>query len=111
MTSAYRVAFVGDPPVGHLEFVSDVCAALIGLSPDEVVARPGLWTAAIHPDDREEFVQTTAQVILNGESSVRSYRLYHPELDAHRMVEDRLTALRDDEGHVIGYEAVVTLAN
>jgi len=111
MTAAYRVMFVGDPPVGHLEFVSDACAALIGLSADEVVAHPGLWTAAIHPEDRDDFVQTTAQVILNGTSSIRTYRLHHPETGEYRRVEDHLTAMLHEEGHVIGYEAVVTLAS
>lgn len=108
---AYRVEFIADPPVGHLEFVSDACAALIGLEADDVIAHPGLWTEAIHPDDRDAFVQTTAQVIVNGVAIDRSYRLRHPEMDAYRMVEDRLTPLLHDDGRVIGYEAVVTLAS
>ena len=111
MSAGYRVVFVGEPPVGHLEFVSDACAALIGLAAEEIVAHPGLWTAAIHPDDRDAFVQTTAEVILSGTASVRTYRLLHRETGAYRRVEDHLTATLHDEGHVIGYAAVVTLAN
>jgi len=111
MTTAYRVVFLGDPPVGHLECVSDACAALIGLEADEVIAHPGVWSEAIHPDDRDAFVQTTAQVILNGVAVDRSYRLRHPETGAYRMVQDHLTATLHEDGHVIGYEAVVTLAN
>ena len=110
-STAYRVVFLGEPPVGQLEFVSDVCAALIGLAADEIVAHPGKWTDAIHPDDRDEFVQTTAQVIAHGTPQARSYRLRHADTDAYRMVEDHLTAILHDEGHVIGYQAVVTLAN
>ncbi len=111
MSVAYRVVFVGEPPVGLLEFVSDACAALIGLDAAEIVAHPGAWTEAIHPDDRDDFVQTTAQGIISGAPQSRSYRLRHVGTGAYRMVEDHLTATLHDEGHVVGYEAVVTLAN
>lgn len=111
MSTGYRVVFVGEPAVGHLEFVSDACAALIGCPADEIVAHPGLWTDAIHPDDRDEFIQTTAQVIAHGTPQARSYRLRHAETGAYRMVEDHLTATLHDEGHVIGYSAIVTLAS
>ena len=111
MKIAYRVVFVGDPAVGHLEFVSEAAAALIGLEPDDVVTHPGRWTSAIHPDDVDEFVQTPGQVILTGTPSIRTYRLRHPDVPAHRMVEDRLTPILRADGSVAGYEAVVTLAS
>ena len=111
MSIAYRVVFVGEPAVGHLEFVSEAAAALIGLTPDDIIAHPGQWTAAVHPDDVDTFVQTTGHVILSGVPSVRAYRLHHPESGAHRMVEDRLSPILREDGSVSGYEAVVTLAN
>ena len=85
--------------------------AVIGLDAAEIVAHPGAWTEAIHPDDRDDFVQTTAQGIISGAPQSRSYRLRHVGTGAYRMVEDHLTATLHDEGHVVGYEAVVTLAN
>jgi PAS domain-containing protein len=108
---AYRVVFVGDPAVGHLEFVSDVCAALIGSTGDQIVERPAIWTEAIHPDDLDEFIQTTAQLIASGEPVTRNYRVRSVESDTYRMIEDRLAASFQDDGRVTGYEAVVTLAN
>ncbi len=105
---AYRVDFVGEPPVGSLAFVSEACAALVGIEAAAIVASPALWMDAIHPDDRQDFVQTTTQLILSGEAVTRHYRVRHSETGAFQMVTDRLTAAINDKGDVVGYEAVVT---
>jgi len=103
---AYRVVFTGDPPVGALEFVSDACAALIGLSAAAIVERPHLWLQAIHDEDREAFVQTTAQLIADGAAVTRHYRVRGGN-GAYQLIEDRLAASVDVNGDVIGYESVI----
>lgn len=108
---AYRVIFSGEPPVGTLTFVSVDCAALIGLLPDAIVEQPALWMDAIHDDDRERFVQTTAQLIANGEPVTRHYRVRDGETGTYQMIEDRLTAELDDAGQVIGYAARISKAH
>lgn len=108
---AYRVEFVGDPPVGRLVLVSDACAALIGRAAAVIVASPALWMNAIHPDDRDDFVQTTSQLIVSGETVTRHYRVQHSVTGGWQMITDRLTATVNDSGAVMGYEAVVTKAN
>ena len=59
---AYRVEFMGEPPVGVLTFVSDGCAALIGQAAAVIVASPVVWMAAIHPDDRDLFMSTSPRM-------------------------------------------------
>jgi hypothetical protein len=107
----YRVTFSGEPPVGTLTFVSDDCAALIGALADDIIDRPVLWLEAIHDDDRERFVQTTAQLIADGNPVTRHYRLRHGSTGAYQLVEDRLTAALDAAGQVSGYEAHITKAH
>lgn len=102
---------MGQPPVGVLTFVSDVCAALVGSEAAAIVASPGTWMAAIHPDDRDGFVQTTTQLLINGIAVTRHYRVRHEATGAYQMVEDRLVATVDGNGDVTGYEAIVTKAN
>ena len=108
---AYRVDFVGDPPVGRLAFVSDACAALIGLEAAAIVASPELWMSAIHPDDQQDFVQTTTQLLISGEAVTRHYRVRHTGTGAYQMITDRVAAAVDAKGDVVGYEAVVTKAS
>lgn len=111
MTIAYRVEFIGEPPVGRLVLVSDACAALIGRAADVIVASPSLWMDAIHPDDRQDFVQTTSQLLIGGEAVTRHYRVRHERTGAYQMITDHLTATVDADGAIVGYEAVVTKAN
>jgi PAS domain-containing protein len=106
MPVAYRVVFSGDPPTGTLEFVSEACAALAGTTPDVIVERPAVWMEAIHEDDREAFVQTTAALIADGHAVTRHYRL-RDAAGVYQMIEDRLTAMLDARGEVTGYEAVI----
>jgi PAS domain-containing protein len=107
MPVAYRVVFSGDPPTGTLEFVSEACAALAGTTPDVIVERPAVWMEAIHDDDREAFVQTTAALIAHGHAVTRHYRVCDAA-GTYQMIEDRLTATLDEAGNVVGYEAAVT---
>lgn len=102
MSVAYRVTFSGEPPVGSLAFVSADCAALIGADPDAIVDHPALWLEAIHDDDRDQFVQTTAQLIADGDPVTRHYRIRDVATGAYQLIEDRLTADLDAAGRVIG---------
>lgn len=110
MSIGYRVIFVGNPPSGMLEFVSDACAALIDAAADDVIASPGMWMEAIHEDDKETFVQTTAQLIVHGEPVTRHYRVRGAD-GAYQMIEDRLAATVNGAGEVTGYESSITKAN
>lgn len=108
---AYRVEFMGQPPVGVLTFVSDACAALVGFEAAVIVATPTTWMNAIHPDDRDGFVQTTTQLLVDGVAVTRHYRVRHDATGDYQMIEDRLVATVNAHGDVTGYEAVVTKAH
>lgn len=97
--------------MGTLAFVSADCAALIGADPDAIVDHPALWLEAIHDDDRDQFVQTTAQLIADGDPVTRHYRIRDVTTGAYQLIEDRLTADLDAAGRVIGYEAHITRAH
>ena len=86
-------------------------AAMIGQAAAVIVASPGVWMAAIHPDDRDLFVQSTTQLLMDGAAVTRHYRVRHDETGEYQLIEDRLAATVDGKGDVTGYEAVITKAH
>jgi PAS domain-containing protein len=107
----YRVRFEGDPPVGRLEFFGDGCEALTGYTAAEIMADPQLWMGVMHPDDRDELIHSTSQLLLLGSSDVRIYRMRHRDTQDYRRVEDVVTVITAVDGSVTGYTATVTEQN
>lgn len=107
----YQVRFEGDPPVGHLEFFGAACIALTGYTADEIMADPQRWMEAIHPDDRDQLIHSTSQMLLTGQSDVRIYRIRHRDSADYRRVEDVVIIATSADGSVTGYSATVTEQN
>jgi diguanylate cyclase (GGDEF)-like protein/PAS domain S-box-containing protein len=56
-------------------FVSPQIEALLGITPQEYIDDPDLWTKRLHPDDREEALATYLQGRESGEPFTFEYRL------------------------------------
>ena len=90
------IVYVSDVGVeGRWHYVSSGVQALLGFSPEEWLADPGLWARQMHPDDRERvFRRETALV----EPDVpEEYRICHRD-GRIVWVRDEAALLTDGEG-------------
>ncbi len=52
------VSYVAEPgPKGHWRYVSPQLERMLGFTPDEWMADPGLWARRIHPEDRDRVLE------------------------------------------------------
>jgi PAS domain S-box-containing protein len=80
-------------PRGRFRFVSPQIERVLGYTPEEWCADPGLWAERLHPSDREEVLAREAARRGEGED----YRLLHR--DGHAVwVHDDATLERDGDG-------------
>ena len=87
----YTVRAEGDPMSGDIDFVSSSVEDIIGYSPEEFLADPGLWSRIVHPDDMEEVWETTIALEQGGGNATRLYRLRHKATGEYRWMEDHVT--------------------
>lgn len=86
---------------GSWRYVSGHMQALLGYSPEEWIADPGLWVRSLHPDDREAVLRTEHrefEAARGGDvTAVSEYRMVHRD---GRMIwvrdEARLTGDEDN---------------
>jgi anti-anti-sigma factor len=64
-----------DPQTWRLRFVNDRIEELLGYTAAQWLADPDLWRQAIHPDDRDEAVETVRQGIEEGQDFGLAYRM------------------------------------
>jgi diguanylate cyclase (GGDEF)-like protein/PAS domain S-box-containing protein len=61
---------------GRWRYVSPQIEEILGYSPEEWMADPGLWTQRLHPDDRERALeQETSKVVAEGGAPPVDYRM------------------------------------
>jgi signal transduction histidine kinase len=87
-------------------FIAGHCYEMTGRTPESFADAPEIWLEAIHPEDRQRVIDTTAHALAIGVGEVRSYRLWNTEQEAYRWVEDQITITHDESGAATGYQGV-----
>jgi PAS domain S-box-containing protein len=87
-----------DPDAPSL-YVSPQLEELTGVTPEEYVADPTLWTRLLHPDDRARAEEAYREALEREEPWSIEYRVLRPD-GRTVWVNDRSQMLRDEDGHV-----------
>lgn len=92
--------YVAEPGAdGRWLHASPAVTAMIGLTPEALVADPDLWLRHLHPDDREDVLARESRLQVDGR--VRSeYRMIRPDGQIVWLVDDAALA-RTHEGDVV----------
>jgi PAS domain S-box-containing protein len=129
----YSVRLAGNPLAAEVTLVSAASAALLGCPPDQFLGDHDRWLEHIHPEDRELLRAAITQLTRQPEPVTCEYRLAptipcdwkavdeaslprvrtggtpNPPFPAGvRWVRDTLAPQRDVEGHLTGWEGVLT---
>jgi diguanylate cyclase (GGDEF)-like protein/PAS domain S-box-containing protein len=93
------IVYVADVGVdGKWHYVSSGAQAILGFSPEEWMADPGLWARQIHPDDRARVFDREDEL---GEPAVpEEYRMRHRD-GATVWVRDEAALVSDAQGRVL----------
>lgn len=95
-------------PGWPVEFVSDNIRNW-GIEPDQVMRIDRRYSSLIHPEDREQVVDSANRHLEQGDTSfVQIYRLIDVAGSGERWVEDQTHILRDSSGQVLAIEGVLT---
>jgi len=99
LASVPDVLYSADPGLARRHYVSPACAAVLGYSPEALVATPRLWAECVHAEDRPA-VQAWVQRVLRSRHAERiEYRVRRPD-GAVRWLEDALVPVVDAAGAV-----------
>ncbi len=73
------IVYVADPgPDGRWHYVSPQIQSILGFSPEEWRADPGMWATRIHPEDRERVIRDEASHVEGeGQDGASQYRMLH----------------------------------
>lgn len=103
LTSAAPVGIFSTDAQGGCRFVNVRWQELSGMAQETAVSLGGFgWLAAIHPDDKDEFVRHWQDAIVSGAEFQGQCRLSVPD-GRVRWVQMKAVALHDDIGTVTGY--------
>jgi two-component system, cell cycle sensor histidine kinase and response regulator CckA len=91
------VFYLTSPGGEGVNYVSPGFARIWGREPAELVATPGLWMHAIHPDDIERVQEAFARDSLHFRAQ---YRVVRPD-GSVRWISDRCFPVRNAEGEVV----------
>jgi two-component system cell cycle sensor histidine kinase/response regulator CckA len=97
----YRFEFEPSP---HFSFVSPAIETMIGYSPEELYADPGLVIAAVHPDDRAAMEGLRASDAASPEAVTTRWTARDGGV---RWAEHRRTLVRDETGRAIAAEGII----
>jgi PAS domain S-box-containing protein len=100
----YREAVQGDAM--QVVYISPQVEELIGISPEEWVADPGVWMRSIHPDDRARVDAINRDTEVTGAPFAVEYRMRARD---GRVVwfRDEAQLVRDPDGHPEAWQGVM----
>jgi PAS domain S-box-containing protein len=99
------ITYIEDAATGEQLYISPQIDEMLGYSPEEWIADPGLWAACMHPDDRERVLAANAAD--TGDVWSIDYRLYARDGRLH-WVHNETVLLRDASGEPRVWQGVVT---
>lgn len=91
---------------GKVVFVSPKTERIIGIPPEEFYKNSKVWFENIHPEDTENIKTSTMELINTKGSVLRDYRVKNINTGDYHWIEDRITALFDDDNNFIGIVGV-----
>jgi len=95
------VVYIAEPgPTGRWFFVGPQVARMLGYSPDDWTADPGLWARLIHPDDRDEVVAEDAEAGEPGAVKRLEYRMITRDGQV-LWILDESTVIQSGEGQLL----------
>lgn len=94
------------PGDNRLLFLSAAAERLYGHPPAALLENPTLWRQAIHPDDRAK-VSAALAAASQGTRFDLEYRVLHADGQI-RWVRDRAHAVRDEAGHIVRIDGLIT---
>ncbi|MHC4876915.1 MAG: PAS domain S-box protein [Planctomycetota bacterium] len=89
----------------EVEYVSPAWTAIWGYAPEDIYNHPDLWIEAVFDEDRDIARQAFERVLTTGERQTASFRV-RTKNGQIRWIEDRMSAVLDESGHVILLEGV-----
>ena len=106
------VVYIAEPgPTGRWHYVSPQIERMLGFTPHDWIADPGLWLRQLHPQDRKAALadkKLKLRTGRDGESSSDTYRLRRRDGEAV-WVRDDAMVLRDEEGRATFHGVLVDL--
>jgi len=103
--SIREVFYLLDWPDPQFAYVSPAFETIFGHSTDTLYAEPGLWSAAIHPEDRPRVQQSLIEQIPTGEWTAE-YRIVRPD-NSCRWVRNRAFAILNGSNKPVRLAGVV----
>jgi PAS domain S-box-containing protein len=99
LASVPDILYSMDPTLTVCHYVSPACLPVLGSSPEEVCATPGLWAARVYLEDRPAVRTWLEGVVRSGRSERIEYRVRHRD-GSVRWLEDAVVAVVDAAGAV-----------
>jgi len=93
--------FLRSATTGEFIYVSPGYEKIWGRSCESLAQNPQSWMEAIHPDDRQEVLQSVDEQF-QGNSVKREYRIVRPD-GSIRWITAQITTVRDEAGHPIRF--------
>ena len=87
-------------------YVSPQVHALLGYTPEEVLANPRFWADHLHPDDKERILQLLADRLTAGERIASDYRMQRRD-GSFLWCRDEATIVRDAAGKPLFLQGVL----
>ena len=101
------MAYRGPARVGHpIDFVSEGCIELTGLTDDQLLRDPGSFGGMVDPKDRERVDRTITEALEQGSRYQVEYRLNTPR-GAMRHVWEQGAGVADESGRLVEIEGLV----
>jgi PAS domain S-box-containing protein len=87
-------------------YMSPQYEAILGFTPEERLASPGLWESRLHPDDRDRVLAEVAAMSDDVGTWSLEYRMLHR--DGHPVwLRDEAVLVRDDDGTPLFHQGVL----
>jgi PAS domain S-box-containing protein len=91
---------------GAWQYVSPQIESILGFTPEEWMADPGLWYRQIHPDDRERAIEDESRTRATGEHLVSEYRMFTRD-GRVAWFRDEATMIPDAEGNTRSLQGIM----
>ncbi len=83
------------------------CVAVTGYTSEEYEKDPFLWHSMIHEEDRKAVMDQTARVLSGEDVPPLEHRIMHKD-GSIRWVRNTPVSRRDEQGHLVAYDGLIT---
>ena len=105
LESVPDVVFSVSADLTELYYMSPACTGVLGFTPEEFAADPGLWRTLIHPDDRLRVIVLYEDVAKTARQANAEYRIQHRD-GSVRWIDETIVPITDERGVVARLDGV-----